>query len=373
MDTPFANAAKRGWAFIAVPITLARISPDPNDSTYFRAIGPITDADPASANPKPSRIDFFPSSITSGGMSSYFVLMMNSATDLVSPGAFGNSVAAAGAGEASARCPARARADAASEVLNKSRRFMSAVLVSLLDSILRGSKKRRQGTSINMRDVFRADFLPHIRGQLVEQENRLLPPLVRVFRFRIVLVAPNHEAIRKIHEKLQPLGFDFAVKSQRVSLSVSIRIGLDLHIQIWMRQQQMAVEIDRSKSGEVRPEMRPDHPGARIVRQESFERGNVGMQPRRIGRRLQVRRKRHILWHRLHVDVNGDVMLRGQICEQQVERMVRRRSLVWREAIEMLGRHLAETDHALAQQFLGARFKFFLDFRPRIACGHGLD
>src|SRR4029077_5591444 len=100
-------------------------------SAYFRAIGPITDADPASAKPKPSRIDFLPSSITSAGISSYFVWTMNSATDLVSPGAFGNS--AAGAGAASARRLVSARAEAASEVLNKSRRFMSYALVSFQD------------------------------------------------------------------------------------------------------------------------------------------------------------------------------------------------------------------------------------------------
>ena len=117
MDTPFAKAAKRGWAFIALPITLARISPDPKDSTYFRAIGPITDADPASANPNPSRIDFLPSSTTSGGMSSYFVLTINSATDLVSPGAFGNS--AAGAGEASTRRPVSASADSGQRILEQ--------------------------------------------------------------------------------------------------------------------------------------------------------------------------------------------------------------------------------------------------------------
>src|SRR5579863_7746196 len=151
MDTPFTNAAKRGWAFIPVPMTLARISPDPKDSTYFRAIGPITDADPASANPNPSRIDFFPRSMTSGGISSYFVLTMNSATDFVSPGAFGNS--AAGAGEESARCPVSARADAASEVLNKSRRFMIHVLGCLQGSVLRGAQKRRHRISVDVRDV----------------------------------------------------------------------------------------------------------------------------------------------------------------------------------------------------------------------------
>src|ERR1700688_2575774 len=137
METPFANAAKRGWAFIPVPMMLAFLSDDPNDCTYCRAIGPITEADPASASPKPSNIDFLPSSMTSGGRYSYFKLTMNSATDLVSPVAFVNS--AAGAGEASTRRLVSASADTASEFLNKSRRFMSHDLFSLQDSILRGA------------------------------------------------------------------------------------------------------------------------------------------------------------------------------------------------------------------------------------------
>ena len=103
------------------------------DAYYFNA-----DADPASARPNPSRIDFFPSSTTSGGMSSYFVLTINSATDLVSPGAFGNSVAGVGeTGKASTLRLVSARADAASEVLNKSRRFIFHFLVSFQDSVLR--------------------------------------------------------------------------------------------------------------------------------------------------------------------------------------------------------------------------------------------
>src|SRR5215472_8016707 len=125
METPLTNDARRGWAFMLVPMTLAFISPNPNDSVYFRAIGPITDAEPASARPNPSRIDFFPRSITSAGMSSYFVFTINSATALVSPGAFGNSAGAAGDEDASARLLLSARADAAREVLIKSRRFMS--------------------------------------------------------------------------------------------------------------------------------------------------------------------------------------------------------------------------------------------------------
>src|SRR5579863_515488 len=141
MDTPFKKAANRGWAFIPVPITLARSSPNPKDCAYLRAIGPIPDAEPASASPNPSRIDFLPSSITSAGMSSYFVFTMNSATDLVRPGAFGNSIA--GAGEAFTRLFVNARADTASEFLNKSRRFMGCALVSFPKLILYGAQVPR--------------------------------------------------------------------------------------------------------------------------------------------------------------------------------------------------------------------------------------
>src|SRR5580693_1700451 len=183
MDTPFAKDARRGCAFMPVPMMLARISLEPNDSTYFRARGDIPDADPASANPKPSRIDFLPSSITSGGMSSYFVLTMNSATDLVSPGAFGNSAGAAGAGDACARWPVSASAEAAREVLKRSRRFISQVLVSFPDLVFRGAKKRAQRISVDVHDVFRPDLFPGVGGQLIEQKNRLLPSLIGVFRF----------------------------------------------------------------------------------------------------------------------------------------------------------------------------------------------
>src|SRR5258707_6055591 len=71
-------------------------------------------------------MDFLPRSITSAGISSYFVLTMNSATYLVSPGAFGNSVA--GTGDAYRRPRPSANAETAREFLNKSRRFMTARL-----------------------------------------------------------------------------------------------------------------------------------------------------------------------------------------------------------------------------------------------------
>src|SRR5712691_9992765 len=126
METPLAKAAKRAGAFIAVPITVALAPENPRLCTYCRTIGPMTDADPASDSPNPSRIDFLPSANTSSGISAYFELTMNSHTYLVSPGAFGNSPA--GLGEAATSPPPTANADNAREFLKKSRRIMGAHL-----------------------------------------------------------------------------------------------------------------------------------------------------------------------------------------------------------------------------------------------------
>src|SRR5882672_6289689 len=86
MEMPLASAAKRGWTFIFVPMMLAFPLAHPSVSIYCRMRGPITEADPASDNPNPSRIVFFPSATTFSGMSSYFAFTINSETYLVRPG-----------------------------------------------------------------------------------------------------------------------------------------------------------------------------------------------------------------------------------------------------------------------------------------------
>src|ERR1700688_3260038 len=90
MEIPFNSAAKRGDVFIAVPITVALPLP-PHCSIYFREIGPLSAREPAKASPKPSRIDFLPSSMTSAGIFSYLVCRTNCPTYCVSPGVFGKS------------------------------------------------------------------------------------------------------------------------------------------------------------------------------------------------------------------------------------------------------------------------------------------
>src|SRR6267378_3567683 len=66
-------------------------SQTPTVSRYWRHKAPDCALDPANANPKPSRIDFFPNSITSPGISSYLVCQTNLPTYSVRPGALGKS------------------------------------------------------------------------------------------------------------------------------------------------------------------------------------------------------------------------------------------------------------------------------------------
>src|SRR6266850_1501286 len=126
MEMPLASAAKRGWTFIFVPMMLAIPLEHPSVSIYCRMRGPITEADPASDNPNPSSIVFFPSATTFSGMSSYFAFTINSETYLVRPGVFGNS--SAGLAETSNRSLRTANPASASDVLQKSRRIIGDYL-----------------------------------------------------------------------------------------------------------------------------------------------------------------------------------------------------------------------------------------------------
>src|ERR1700675_1008088 len=92
MEIPFSSAAKRADVFIAVPITVALPLP-PHCSIYFREIGPLSACEPAKASPKPSRMDFLPSSMTKAGILSYLVCRTNCPTYWVNPGVFGKSTA----------------------------------------------------------------------------------------------------------------------------------------------------------------------------------------------------------------------------------------------------------------------------------------
>src|SRR6266436_6334992 len=120
MDTPFTKAANRGEVFFEEPTMVAFPSQIPSRPTYSRQIAPVCARDPASANPKPSRIDFLPSSMTSSGISSYFVEATNLPTYSVKPGALGKSLLLAS--PALSTEPAR-KADPSTprEVLPKSR------------------------------------------------------------------------------------------------------------------------------------------------------------------------------------------------------------------------------------------------------------
>src|SRR6266481_7710025 len=88
---PFSSAAKRGEVFCAEPMMVAFLLHTPICSTYLREMEPLSAREPARANPRPSRIDFLPSSITCSGISSYVVVVTNRPTYSVRPFVLGKS------------------------------------------------------------------------------------------------------------------------------------------------------------------------------------------------------------------------------------------------------------------------------------------
>src|SRR5713226_10366790 len=92
METPLTKAAKRAEVLFEDPMVVALPSQTPVFSRYCRQRAPVCARDPANASPKPSRIDFLPNSITSAGISSYFVVATNRLTYSVRPWALGKSL-----------------------------------------------------------------------------------------------------------------------------------------------------------------------------------------------------------------------------------------------------------------------------------------
>src|SRR5437764_8078807 len=77
METPFTNAAKRGEVFMEEPMIEDFPSQIPSCPRYSRQIDPVCARDPASARPKPSRMDFLSSSMTPSAISSYLIAATN--------------------------------------------------------------------------------------------------------------------------------------------------------------------------------------------------------------------------------------------------------------------------------------------------------
>src|SRR4051812_7221946 len=104
---PFTNAANLGGALMAEPRIVAPLLDSPRAVTYARLNLPVSATEPQSASPKPSRIDFLPSSMTSSGTFRYTVLQMNVAISSVKPSILGK---APGVGDcANAFVPRRAQ------------------------------------------------------------------------------------------------------------------------------------------------------------------------------------------------------------------------------------------------------------------------
>src|SRR5215469_3235806 len=89
MATPLTNAANLGGSLVDAPITVELPPLNPSDFVYVCKMSAVWSFEPASAKPMPSKSDFFPRSITSGGISANCVCTTNSATYLVRPAVLG--------------------------------------------------------------------------------------------------------------------------------------------------------------------------------------------------------------------------------------------------------------------------------------------
>src|SRR5579863_6117141 len=121
METPLVKAAKRGEVFCGDPMTTAVPLHTPSFSRYRRQIVPDSAREPAKASPKPSRMDFFPNSMTFPGIWPYWVSTTNLPTYSVSPVTLGKS-ARGRAPSPVAEAASAEEATAPREALPKSRR-----------------------------------------------------------------------------------------------------------------------------------------------------------------------------------------------------------------------------------------------------------
>src|ERR1700722_6701836 len=175
MEMPFSSAAKRGDVFIAVPITAA-FGLAPHCSIYLREIGPLSAREPAKARPKPSRIDFLPSSMTSAGIFSYLVCRTNCPTYRVSPGVFGKSLTET-AFAASARAASEGAASTAAPISPKDVLPNSRLRIIHLEATHPTAEPRRRGlprpylhdeVHRDNSDSTRAPTRPSLRGMRLE-------------------------------------------------------------------------------------------------------------------------------------------------------------------------------------------------------------
>ena len=140
-----------------------------------------------------------------------------------------------------------------------------------------------------------------------------------------------------------------------------------------MRFEQSAGQLRGSIAGGVPAEVRPDDFGARIMREQPLEGGDIRVQARRVGRGFQRRRQVHILRHRFHVEGDGNIMPGGNIGQQEKQRIVSFGVLIGGRGGEMLGGHFAEAGRTGSENGLGALFEFLLHARPRVSGARRFD
>src|ERR1700722_20120294 len=96
------------------------------------------------------------------------------------------------------------------------------------------------------------------------------------------------------------------------------------------------------------------------MRQQPFKSRDILVKLRGIGRRVQIRRKRHRSWYSLHMQVDRHIVSGGDVGKQQKKRMVWRGELIRSTASKMFRSHFTKSRCSHVQQFFSSFPEFSL-------------
>lgn len=93
---------------------------------------------------------------------------------------------------------------------------------------------------IDPRRIFHSNLPPQFAGKPVEHEGDGLPALWTVFRFGVVLVAADDEAVGEILEDFEPFGLECAgcTIGEKGFLPTASGSLFNFHVEFWTRLQQ---------------------------------------------------------------------------------------------------------------------------------------
>ena len=215
--------------------------------------------------------------------------------------------------------------------------------------------------------VFGGDTATQIGGKLVEQEDGRLPTLRAAHGASgtVVLIRADDEASGEVGEELEPFGLNCAAGEEGRILAEKERIDFDFHVEVGMSLEKATAKIGSAVADAVPASVGPKDFGVRVVSEKALESGEIFLKLRGIGGGSDAEGKRDGLGDDVEVKIDGDIMLRGDVGEEEEERVVGGRGFVdlARRERKMFGAHFAEAESTCAEDLLRDLLEFSLDIR----------